>query len=151
MICDAPEQRARAAKLGLDPPRRQTTSPRRRTEVVDASGSVFGVRENPAQNIGKEASAQPPAPGLLWPLGTGYLECRNHARSTSRPTCRQTLAPEFHWKALAGAAGAAARSGLVPALQRAIGAHEGDVNKIIVDDKGSHRGVFTSLMRLVSF
>ena len=50
-----------------------------------------------------------------------------------------------------GAAGAAARSGLVPALQRAIGAHEGDVNKIIVDDKGSHRGVFTSLMRLVSF
>ena len=35
----------------------------------------------------------------------------------------------------AGAAGAAARSGLVPALQRAIGAHEGDVNKILVDEK----------------
>ena len=94
-----PEQTKLAAS-GSTPPPRQITSLRRLPEVADASKSIFGVRKNPSRHRQFWHPAQAPRGGPSLVAGIGYLECRNHARSTRRPTGRVTTSDLENWKAL---------------------------------------------------
>ena len=70
----------------------------------------FGVRKNPswAGNFGILRKLR--AAVLLWSPAIGYLECRNHARSTRRPTSRVATSELENWKALSTGTETASRA-----------------------------------------